>query len=284
MVKLTRVNFTNLDKILYPDTNVTKKEVIEYYIRAAPHMLPFLRDRTTITTRYPDGIDYEGFYSKDAPQGTPDWIHTYAIYSESTKRNLDYIICNNLDTLIWLGNMASLEIHIPPSKIEANPDIMLFDIDPEPPAGFKEAVQVANTLNELLESIGLTTYVKTTGKKGLHVLLPLEPLYTYSQTREFVHQIGRYLSQELENVVSEKNQSQIPGTIYLDYLQNSSGRTMICPYSLRAEPEATVSTPVEWDELENITPKDLNIFSVLSRSDPWEGFWENKQRSQVITE
>ena len=281
MEKLTRVNFTNLDKILYPELNITKKEIIEYYIRAAPRMLPFLRDRTTITTRYPDGINYEGFYSKDAPQGTPDWIHTHTVYSESSQRNLDYIVSNNLDTLIWLGNMASLEIHIPPNKIETNPDIMLFDIDPEPLAGFTEAVRVAHALNELLESIGLTTYIKTTGKKGLHVLLPLEPLYTYQQTREFVYQIGRYLSQEVENVVSEKNQSQIPGTVYIDYLQNSSGRTMICPYSLRAEPEATVSAPLGWDELENVTPNDLNIFSVLNRNDPWKCFWEDKQRLEV---
>ena len=281
MEKLTRVNFTNLDKILYPELAVTKKEVIEHYINVAPKMLPFLKKRLVVVTRYPEGITSEGFYGKDAPKGKPEWVRTHRVHSDSADRDLDYIVTDDIDTLLWLANLASLEIHIPPSRIDSNPDIMLFDIDPEPPAGFLEAVSVAKTLNELLGSLGLESYVKTTGKKGLHVLIPLEPVYTYQQTREFVHQIGRYLSKELENVVSEKTQSQIPGTVYIDYLQNSRGRTMVCPYSLRAEPDATVSTPVSWEELDGLKPADLNIFSVSRRNDPWIDFWENRQRLEV---
>lgn len=281
MEKITQVNFTNLEKVLYPNIGVTKKDIITYYIRVAPRMLLFLRERLVVTTRYPNGINKKGFYSRYASKDTPKWVKTHRVYSESTNKKFDYIVCNSLDTLIWLGNMASLEIHIPCSIIGTNPDIMLFDIDPEPPAGFTEAVEVAYRLNDLLESIGLTTYVKTSGKKGLHVLLPIEPIYTYKQTREFVHQIGRYLAQDMEHVVSEKNQSQIPGTVYIDYLQNSSGRTMICPYSLRAEPGATISTPIYWNELQNLNPSDLNIFSISQRSDPWKDFWKNKQRLEV---
>ena len=281
MEDLTRVKFTNLDKIMYPGLAVTKKEVIEHYIGVAPRMLPFLKERAVVVTRYPDGVNSQGFYGKDAPRGTPEWVRTHRVHSDSADRDIEYIVADDVDTLLWLANIASLEIHIPASRIDSNPDIMLFDIDPEPPAGFNEAVSVAKILNGLLGSLGLESYVKTTGKKGLHVLLPLEPVYTYKQTREFVHQIGRYLSKEMDGVVSERSQSQIPGIVYIDYLQNSQGRTMVCPYSLRAEPDAPVSTPVSWEELDGLKPSDLNIFSVSRRNDPWVDFWDYKQRLEV---
>jgi bifunctional non-homologous end joining protein LigD len=281
MNNLTRVKFSNLDKTLYPEIPATKKDVIEHYIQVAPQMLPFLKDRAVVVTRYPDGIMEEGFYGKDAPPGTPNWVRTHRVHSISADRDLEYVVVDDLDTLLWLANLAALEIHIPPSRIGSNPDIMIFDIDPEPPSGFQEAVTVAETLRELLGSLGLESYVKTTGKKGLHVLLPLEDVYSYNQTREFVHQIGRYLSREVEFIISEKGQSQVPGTVYIDYLQNSLGRTMVCPYSLRGEAGAPVSTPIEWEELERLHPIDLNIFSVSRSKDPWIDFWDNMQRLEV---
>ena len=284
MERLTRVRFTNLEKVMYPGLGVTKAQVIEHYIRVAPRMLGFLRGRVAVMTRFPDGVGGEGFYEKDAPRGTPGWVETFRRYSETSEREIDHVICNDLDTLLWLANLASLEIHVTLSKAEAyeRPDIVLFDVDPEPPAGFPEAVEVALNLKDKLDALGFRAFVKTTGKKGLHVLLPIVDDYSFPQTREFVHQFGRHLSGEDPMVVSERSRSQEPGKVYIDYLQNSSGRTMICPYSLRAEEGATVSTTLEWGELRGIDPEKLNVFSVSKRKkDPWNGFWEARQRLEV---
>lgn len=283
MEKLTRVRFTNLGKVLFSESGVTKSQVIEHYIRLAPKMLGFLKGRPVIMTRFPDGIEKEGFYGKNAPKGTPDWVETFPVSSDSIERVVNYIVCNDLDTLLWLANLAALELHIAFSKTQSydQPDFLLFDLDPKPPAGFEEAVDVANILMERLESLGLISFVKTSGKKGLHVLLPIVTEYSYRQIREFTHQLGRHLAKELEVVVSERSMSQEPGRVYIDYVQNSQGRTVICPWSLRAEPAATVSTPLSWDELERVRPEDMNIFTIRERSDPWENFWEEKQRLEM---
>jgi bifunctional non-homologous end joining protein LigD len=284
METLTKVRFTNLDKVIYPSLGVTKTQVIEYYIRVAPRMLQFLKGRPVVRTRFPDGVHKGGFYEKDAPVGKPSWVRTFKRWSESAERNINYVVCDELDTLLWLANLASLELHITLSRAEAyeSPDLVLFDIDPEPPLGFQEAVDIAFTLNETLDKLGFKAYPKTSGKKGLHLLIPLEDGYSYRQTREFVHRIGIHLARQSDIVVSERSQSQEPGTVYIDYLQNSSGRTMVCPYSLRAEPGATVSTPVTWEELVDLKPENLNVFSVQDREmDPWEGFWESRHRLEV---
>lgn len=284
-MKLTKVKFTNLDKILYPAYGIKKAQVIEYYIKIAPKMLEFLADRPLVTTRFPDGINEEGFYEKDAPKGTPAWVETFRRYSKTAKRNLDYIVCNNLDTLLWLANLAALEIHIPLSKTDPyeKPDLILVDIDPEPPADMNDTIEVANLLKETLDDLSLVSYIKTSGKKGLHIVLPIVPEYTYKQTREFVHQIGKHLTKENELVVSEFSRSQDPGTVYIDYRQNSKGKTMICPYSLRATKNAPVSTPLAWGELQKgLKPQEFNIFSVVEiKNNPWEGFWEHKQKLDV---
>ena len=279
--KLTKARFTNLDKILYPDLKINKSKVIEYYIKIAPKILKFLKDRPLVTTRYPNGIKQKGFYGKDAPKGTPSWVETFRKYSKTAKRNLDYIICNNLDTLLWLANLAALEIHIPLSKKDSyeKPDVVLFDVDPEPPADIDKAIQVAKLLKEILDDLSLISYIKTSGKKGFHIVIPVTPKYTYKQTRDFVHQIGKKLATQNEHVVSEFSHSQDPETVYIDYGQNSAGKTMICPYSLRATKNASVSHPLAWNQLhKGLKPKQFNIFSVVEiKTNPWEGFWEHKQ-------
>jgi bifunctional non-homologous end joining protein LigD len=284
MDRLTKVKFTNLDRILYPKMEISKSQVIEYYIRIAPRILPFLEGRPLVRNRFPDGISSEGFYEKDVPKGAPSWVKTFTKYSNTAEKDVNYVVCNELDTLLWLANLAALELHIPLSKTDSyeRPDMILFDIDPEPPLGFEEAVNVAQIIKDKLNAISLLAYPKTSGKKGLHLVIPIVNDYTYRQTRGFVHELGRYIAKETDFVVSEKSQSQVPGTVYIDYLQNSNGRTMICPYSLRAELGATVSTPVEWRELLELRPRELNIFSVLNRKiDPWKGFWEERQRLEV---
>jgi len=285
--ELTKVKLTNLDKVFYPDVNVSKGQVIEYYIKMAPKMLPIIADRPLVLTRYPDGIEGDkfSFFEKDAPQGTPEWVKIKTIYSPTSQRDVHYIICNDLDTLIWLANLAALEIHMPFSKINAldKPDLLFFDIDPEPPATLSDAAEVALLLKDKLFDLGLTPFIKTSGKKGLHVIVPIVPEHTFEETRAFVHKIGIDLAKESDIVVSEFKDTKKPGKVFADYLQNSSLRTMVVPYSLRATIEATVSTPLNWAEVrKGINPSDFNIFSVVKRkSDPWKGVFVKKSKLEV---
>ena len=283
--RLTKVEFTNLDKILFPQLKITKAQVIEYYIKIAPKMLSLVANRPIMLTRFPNGINKEGFYEKNAPEGTPSWVKTVRIYSKTAERNVDYILCNDVDTLIWLANLAAIEIHIPLSTVDyqEKPDFVLFDIDPEPPASFKDATTVGLALKERLEQFGLKPYAKTSGKKGLHVLVPIVRERSFRETREFAHKIGKQLSKEYEIVTAEFAETKKPGKVFVDYLQNSHGRTMVSPYSLRVTPEATVSTPLEWIEVKKgIKPSDFNIFSVVKREkDPWKGILENRQKLEV---
>jgi bifunctional non-homologous end joining protein LigD len=275
MEKLTRVHFTNLEKTLYPAAGVRKLDVVKYYITVAPRMLPFLAGRALVVTRYPDGVDAEGFYGKDAPQGTPDWVRLHHTYSEAAGRELDYIVCDDLDTLIWLANLAALELHIPLARIDKpdHPDMMLFDLDPQPPAGIPEMVKVARLIKGKLNDRGLEAWVKTSGKRGLHVVAHLDRSETYEAARAYAHGVGVELAKETGIVSSEKGQKK-PGTIYIDYPQNGRGRTMACPYSLRATPTATVSTPITWEELDELDPTRFTLKNVPERHDRWKNFWD----------
>lgn len=280
--KLTKVEFTNLDKILYPELKITKGQIIEYYIKIAPKMLDMLVNRPIVLTRFPNGISKEGFYEKDAPQGTPTWVKTFRKYSETAQREINYIVCNDLDTLIWLANLAALEIHMTLSQADPfeHPDLIVFDLDPKPPTGYDEAAEVAALLKEKLDLLGLKSYVKTSGKKGLHVLFPLIKSYTFRQTRDFVQRIGESLKKETDMIVTERSKTDTSGKVYIDYVQNSHGRTMICPYSLRATPQATVSMPLRWDEVKKgLNPEKFNLFSVAKIEEtPWKGMMENNQK------
>jgi bifunctional non-homologous end joining protein LigD len=280
--ELTRVRFTNLEKIMYPSVHITKKEVIMYYIRMAPRMLPFLSDRPVTMHRFPDGIGREDFYEKDAPQGTPEYVKIFNHYSETADREVNFVVCNNLDTLMWLANLASLEIHITLSKIRSyeSPDLILFDIDPEPPLGFDDVIDVSFIVRKHLEDAGMLAYVKTSGKKGLHIVVPLHAGKRFGEVREFAHRIGKDIAKDTPHVVSEFSRSRDPGTIFIDYLQNSQGKTMAAPYSLRGTPSATVSMPLRWDELKRgVRAEDFNIKTVISeKEEPWRGIFDNKQK------
>ena len=284
---LTKVNLKNLDKTFYPQINVTKGQVVEYYIRMAPKLLPIIADRPLVLTRYPDGVegDKVSFFEKNAPEGTPQWVKTKIIYSSTSKRDVYYIVCNDLDTLIWLANLAALEIHMPFSKIGAldKPDLLFFDVDPEPPATLSDAAEVALLLKDKLLDLGLTPYVKTSGKKGLHVVIPIEPEHTFEVTRAFVHKIGVELAKESDLVVSEFKDTKKPGKVFADYLQNSPLRTMVVPYSLRPTPDATVSAPLEWSEVKKgINPSVNIIFSVVKRSsNPWKDIFEKRCKLEI---
>ena len=283
--ELTKVEFTNLKKVMYPALKATKAQIIEYYIKIAPKMLHALANRPLVLTRFPEGVEKEGFYEKDAPQGTPEWVKTFTRYSETANRNIHYIVCNDLDTLLWLANLAALEIHMTLSSADSflKPDLVLFDLDPKSPATFGDAVKIALQLKQELDALGLRSFVKTSGKKGLHVIIPIVQRYTFQQTRTFARDIGRKLEKQSSLITSEFSRRPKPGVVFMDYLQNSHGKTMACPYSLRATPQATVSTPLEWSQLKKgLKPEDFNMFSVvLIEKEPWKGFSDVKQDLEV---
>ena len=278
---LTRVHLTNLDKVMYPTLNITKQEVITYYIKMAPRMLPFLHNRPLTMHRFPGGVSGEDFYEKDAPQGTPDYVDIFTRFAKTSDREVHFVLCNNLDTLIWLANLASLELHVTLSTAAAydSPDLLLFDIDPEPPLSFDDAIDAARSVRERLEDAGILSYVKTSGKKGLHVVVPLSAGYRFEEIRAFAHSMGKNIAQDTPHVVAEFPHSQDPGTIFIDYLQNAHGKTMAAPYSLRATDGATVSAPLRWDQLkQGVRPEDFNIRTMLSGSeDPWRDIFDTRQ-------
>jgi bifunctional non-homologous end joining protein LigD len=284
---LTKVELKNLNKVFYPKNSVTKGQVVEYYIRVAPKILPVILDRPLVLTRYPDGIegDKVSFFEKNAPEGTPDWVKTKKIYSPTSKRDVYYIVCNDLDTLIWLANLAALEIHMPFSKVENldKPDLLFFDVDPEPPATLSDAAEAALILKDKLLELGLTPFVKTSGKKGLHVVIPIEPEHTFEKARAFVHEVGVELAKDSDIIVSEFKDTKKPGKVFADYLQNSPLRTMVVPYSLRPTSDATVSTPLEWSEVKKgLNPSDYTIFNVAKRSiNPWKDIFEKRCKLEI---
>jgi bifunctional non-homologous end joining protein LigD len=279
---LTRVRLTRLDKVLYPGPGITKQDVLRYYILMAPRLLPFLHDRPLTLHRFPDGISGEGFYEKDAPAGTPSYVDIFTRHSDTAGRDVHFVLCNNLDSLIWIANLASLEIHatLSTTATYTSPDLLLFDIDPEPPLTFDDVIDVAHVVRGHLEARGIRSFVKTSGKKGVHILVPLVTGYTFSAVRDFAHGIGKDLARDTPRVVSEFPHSRDKGTIFIDYLQNAHGKTMAAPWSLRATPGATVSTPLRWEELrQGVRSEDFNLKTVISRTDnPWRDIFEDRQK------
>jgi len=281
LTDLTRVHLTNLGREMYPALHITKKEVITYYIRMAPRILPFVHNRPLTMLRFPGGLRGEAFYEKDAPQGTPEYVDIFTRYAKTADREVHFVLCNNLDTLIWLANLASLELHVTLSTAGAydSPDLLLFDLDPEPPLLFDDTIDVAHSVRERLEDAGIQSYVKTSGKKGLHIVVPLSAGYRFDEIRAFAHSMGKNIARDTPHVVAEFPHSQDPGTIFIDYLQNAHGKTMAAPYSLRATDTATVSAPIRWDQLRHgVRPEDFNIRTMLSgNEDPWSGIFDTRQ-------
>jgi bifunctional non-homologous end joining protein LigD len=272
--RLGKVVLTNPSREMFPELHLTKLDVIEYYLRIAPRILPWLDERAIVLQRFPDGVHRPGFYEKDAPAGTPAWVRLHLHHSVSADRDLRYIVCDNPDTLIWLANLAAIELNIPLARVKDPdaPDLLLFDIDPEPPAGFPEAVTAALALRDVLTDLGLLSFVKTSGKKGLHVVIPLAGGYSFDQTRNFVHAVGALLAKDSPLIVAELTQTKDPGKVFIDYLQNAAWKTMIAPFSLRPTGTATVSMPVAWNDFSGgIVPGDFTIRTVLAgREDPWK--------------
>jgi bifunctional non-homologous end joining protein LigD len=280
--KRTKAGLTHPDRVLYPEAGLTKLDVVEYYLGVAPFLLPYLRDRPLTLHRFPGGVDEPGFFEKDAPAGAPAFVETFTHWAEAPRRDVDFVLCNNIDTLAWLANIAALELHATLSRAGSydSPDLLFVDIDPEPPFDFDEVIEVARIVRDRLEERGLSSFVKTSGKKGLHVVVPLAAGPSFDRVREFAHEIGKAVARDTPRVVAEFTRSREAGTVFVDYLQNAPGKTMVAPYSLRATPSATVSAPLRWQDLRRgVRPEDYTYRAILSRKeDPWRDLFAEPQR------
>ena len=253
-----KIQVSNLDKILYPKAGFTKGQVIDYYIRIAPVLLPHLKDRPLTMKRYPNGVEGEFFYEKNCPSHRPKWVRTAKVWSEGNQRIMDYCLANDLPTLVWAANLADLELHTSLSRknnIE-RPTVMVFDLDPGAPADIVQCCEVGLWLRDLLESMKLKSFAKTSGSKGLQVYVPLNTAVTYDDTKSLSRALAQHLEHEhVGRVTSNMSRALRKGKVFVDWSQNDEHKTTVCVYSLRAKEEPTVSTPVSWQEVENCLKK-----------------------------
>ena len=255
--KARGTQFSNLKKVFWPEDGYTKGDLIEYYRGIAPWLLPYLRDRPVVLTRYPDGIAGKSFYQMDAPEFVPEWIRTERMWSEQAEREIDYFICDDAQSLLYLVNLGTIPLHVWSSRTTnlGHPDWCVLDLDPKG-APFSDVVAVANAAHALCDEIGLPSLVKTSGSSGLHVLIPLGCQCRHDQARSLGELLARIIVGELPAIATLARQvSRRDGKVYVDYLQNGSGRLIVAPFSVRPLPGAPVSTPLRWNE---VTP-DLDI-------------------------
>lgn len=278
----SKVEFSNLDKVFFPKEGITKGDIIRYYDSIADYILPYLKDRPQSLRRTPDGIKKEGFFQKNVAGMVPKWVKTKKIKSESQDEDIEWMLCQDRDTLLYMANLGCIEINPWSSRVKTldNPDYIIFDLDPNK-ADMKKLVTTALKVKEVLDRLKIKGYVKTSGGKGIHVFIPIKPKYTYDQTRDFSLLISQMVHRELPDITSlERMPKKREGKIYLDYLQNGRGKTMASIYSVRPREGAGVSTPLEWDEIND--KLDLTKFNLKTipkrleeKGDLWEGFFEN---------
>jgi bifunctional non-homologous end joining protein LigD len=280
-----RLSLTNLDKVLYPKAGFTKGQVIDYYTRIAPAVLPHLRNRTLTLKRYPNGVEEGYFFEKQCPKHRPPWIPVQPVWSEGNRRNVDFCVCNDLPTLVWLGNLADLEFHTNLSLAEDvfTPTMMVYDLDPGPPATIVECCRVALWIRDLLGELKLKAFPKTSGSKGLQLYIPLNyrPLTYEEHTKPFAHAIAELLEREHPDLVLSRMSKELRrDKVFVDWSQNDRIKTTVCVYSLRAKDRPTVSTPLAWEEVEECARKGdprLLVFEttdVLARVDEMGDLFE----------
>jgi DNA ligase D len=264
-----RVEVTRPDKLLWPALGITKRAFVNYLGSVADHMLPWLRDRPLTLIRAPDGVDGQRYFQKDTPAYAPSWIRTVTIAAPSAKRDVAYTVCNDAATLAWLGNQAAIEFHPAPVRRDRleRPDLLVVDIDP-PDGAFDAAVEVAFLVLDVLDDYGLTTLVKTTGGKGLHIVVPIARRVSPEQLRHAAARLTAIVADRRPDLVTtEFRKAGRKGRVMLDPSRNGTGATIVAPYSPRARPEATVSFPVVPDELRSTAPGDFTLATVPQRLD-----------------
>jgi bifunctional non-homologous end joining protein LigD len=254
--------------VYWPAEHYTKGDLIDYYRDMAPWLLPYLRDRPVVLTRFPDGIAGKSFYQKDAPEFTPSWVRTEPIWSEDAAREIRYFVCDDLETLLYLANLGSIPLHLWASRVGSleQPDWCVIDLDPKD-APFRDVVTIARHLHELCDDVGLPVFVKTTGKTGLHVTIPLGRQCTWDDSRSLGELLARIVMRSLGDITTlTRTIGQRGKKVYLDYLQNRRGQLIAAPFCVRPEPGAPVSMPLDWREVNaRLDPRKHTIRTAPAR-------------------
>ena len=269
------LSLSNLDKVLYPETGFTKGEVIDYYTRIAPVLLPHLANRPLTAKRYPNGVDGAFFFEKNAPRGTPSWVRTVTLPvpgSTMNRETIDFVVVEELATLVWLANLAALELHVPqwhlpPRARKPRTDEIVFDLDPGAPADITQCCEVAMWLRDVLDDDGLSPVAKTSGSKGMQVTAPIT-VDDAGATSKYAQAVAQRLEAEHPKLVVSKMAKNLRhGKVFVDWSQNNAAKTTVAPYSLRARPRPTVSTPLDWAEVASGPPLTFTAPDVLARVD-----------------
>lgn len=245
------ISLSNLDKVFWPKSKTTKAETIDYYARVAPTLVPHLAERPLTRVRCPNGVDGQRFFEKRIPKGAPEWVRSEPVGMDRVGI-IDFVVCDGRPTLVWLAQMAALELHPSLSKVDAIdcPTTLVFDLDPGPPAGIRECCLVAQRVRELFQGVGMQCFAKTSGSKGIQVYVPLNGNATYEQTKPFAQAVAQALERaEPALVVSKMTKSLRVGKVLVDWSQNTKSKTTVAVYSLRARERPTISTPVTWEEI-----------------------------------
>ncbi len=263
------LEMSNLDRVLWPEEGLLKHDLIRYYIEAAPYLLPHLRNRPLVVQRFPRGIGQEGFYQKNIPAGAPGWLQSCPV-EHSGGKITTYLVVDSVEALAWLGNQACLELHPWLSTVDRldNPDFVVFDLDPMERSTFTHICTAAVAIKELLGGLELHCYPKLSGATGMQLYLPVEPRYSYRQTRGFAEEICRRVHRAYPEITTlERKIGKRGGKLYLDYLQNGRGKTLAAPYSPRPFPGAPVSVPLAWEEVagEVVKRGEFTIKNILDR-------------------
>lgn len=264
----TRLDLTNLDKVFFPQAKITKGDLINYYRGVSDLILPYLKDRPHSLLRQPDGIGGESFFQKNVDHAPPDWVTTIKIHSESTDEDVHYLVCEDLDHLLYMVQLGCIEIN-PWNSRTANlskPDWLVIDLDPEK-IGFEEVIETARAVKQICDELGIASCPKTSGKSGIHIFMPLAAKYSYKQTRQLAKILARHVNERLPKITSvTRDPAKRRGKVYVDFLQNSEGQTLAAPYSVRPTKEGTVSTPLHWDEVKKgLKPTDFNLKNIQRR-------------------
>jgi bifunctional non-homologous end joining protein LigD len=255
------LKLTNLDKVLYPKAGFTKAEVIDYYARVAPAMLPHLSGRAVTLRRFPEGVDEseKAFFEKRCPKHRPDWVRTATVHAGDRAGDIDFCVCNDRPTLIWMAQLAAIELHpsLALAKRSRQPTVLAFDLDPGPPANILDCCRIALRLRQLFSHFELESFAKTSGSKGLQMYVPLNQRTSYDETKPFARALAQLLEQQSpKEVVSKMSKDLRKGKVFIDWSQNDESKTTISVYSLRARERPTASTPVTWKEVERALAKD----------------------------
>lgn len=255
-----QILLTNLSKPLWPQ--YTKAQFIEYYTLVAPYILPYLADRPVTLVRYPDGITGKSFYQKDKPPKTPAWVQTFPTWSTEKEQPLEYLLINDLPTLVWIANLAAIELNPWHSRYITpdNPDWAVIDLDPAEPANFSTVRKVALLCKELLDHLGCTGYPKLSGATGIHIYLRLPQGFSYRNSATLIGFFGKLLQRLNPDLITlERQVKKRTGKVYVDHLQNLKNKTIVAPYSLRPLPLAPISMPITWSEVASVFPEDFTL-------------------------